>query len=487
MTRLALGLLKFKTFLLARNLYASITTRAALPSSQDATLMEHVVGQGAIPYGSSAYDQAREVYRENLERIIAAARSRSVPIMFTALVSNLRTHAPFRPVFAEGTPMEARAQHAALMRSADSLIAMGDARGAFERSSHAVRLDSTHAGGWFSQGTAAYALGRYDTADREFRRAKDLDALRFRATEDFQGVLFSVCAEQGVPVIRADSAFGAASPHGIPGSELMTDHLHPNIRGYFLIGKVMAEAIRGDGLLSPPDHWRTGRDLTDEEYMARSTVSDFDSLCGVIRVELLMQHWPFPSHGGETGYTPATPEAVIAYAYVLNMRAWSLARYDMASHYEKLHRFDLARRECLAIAKAAPFSYEPLLRAADYLRMEGNAADAERYYRLSFQTENNPFARMKLAVVLLEGERSQEAAEQLVETLDLERRAGARLDAQSTVTARYLLAVALARTRQFGPARENLEVALQLDPGNASARDLQRQIDAYEKQMRGRR
>ena len=192
-------------------------------------------------------------------------------------------------------------------------------------------------------------------------------------------------------------------PHRIVGSELMTDHLHPNIGGYFLMGKVMTGAIRSAGLLAPLDRWRNDRALTDDEYFARSTVSDFDSLCGAIRIELLMKHWPFPSRGAVAGYTPATPEATIAYAYVRNARAWQLARYDMASHYELQRRFDLARRECLAVAKAAPYSYEPLLRVADYFRMEGNAADAQRYYRLSFQTENNPSARMKLAAVLLEG------------------------------------------------------------------------------------
>ncbi len=172
MTRLTLRLVRFRTFLLARNFYASLTARSSPPTGEDATLMENVVGEGSIPYGSRAYNDAREIYRENLERIIDASRSRNVPIMFTALVSNLRTHAPFQPVFADGTPIEARAQHTALMKLADSLLANGDAMGAFAQSSRAVLLDSSHAGGWFARATAAYALGKYDTAERAFRQAK---------------------------------------------------------------------------------------------------------------------------------------------------------------------------------------------------------------------------------------------------------------------------------------------------------------------------
>ena len=52
MTRLTLRLVRFRTFLLARNLYASLTARSSPPTGEDATLMEHVVGEGSIPYGS---------------------------------------------------------------------------------------------------------------------------------------------------------------------------------------------------------------------------------------------------------------------------------------------------------------------------------------------------------------------------------------------------------------------------------------------------
>ena len=486
MTRLTLRLLQFRTFLLARNLYAAIGGPEAMPQKQEMTLMEHVVGQTAIPFGSSAYKEAREVYRKNLERIIGVASEGGVPIMFSALVSNLRTHPPFQPVYSESSPEAIRVRHAALLRSADSLMNAGNVRSAFDQCSAAISLDSAHAGAWFRQATAAYALGWYDAADRSFRRAKDLDALRFRATEDFQETLASVCAAHGTPLVRTDSVFAAASPHRIVGSELMTEHLHPNLRGYFLMGKVMAETIQEEGLLFPRDRWRNVRMRTDAEYFERSTVSAFDSLCGAIKVDLLMQHWPFRLTGAAASYHPSTPEAAIAYAYVRNLRAWSLARYDMASLYERQQRFALARRECLAVAKAVPHSYEPLLRTADYYRMEGNAAGAEEYYRLSYRTENNPFAPMKLAILLLEQGRNQEAVDEIRAVFDLEQRAGARLDANATSTARYLLAVALAKTGHFDPARENIGLALQLNPQNQGARDLLNQIDQYQRRIQNR-
>jgi tetratricopeptide (TPR) repeat protein len=484
LTHLSLKLLSFKTYLLARNLYASWRGAAARPSGTEETLMEHVVGEGVIPYGSSLYAQGREAYRENLGLIIAEAQSHGVPIMCTALVSNLRTHAPFQSVFAAGTSAEQRSRVLSMTRAVDSMLALHDPAHARALSERALAIDSTYALTWFGYASATYALGDYVAADYAYRRARDFDALRFRATDDFQRLLSTVCGEHHVPVARVDSAFDAASPNGIVGSELMMEHLHPNIRGYFLMGKVMAEAIRDAGLLFPAGEWTKNSDLTDSQYFDLSTVSEFDSLCGAIRVALLMQHWPFAPGGGPATYRPETPEAAIAYSYVTNAIAWQRARYDMASQYEREKKYALACRECLAVAKAAPHSYEPLLRAADYSRMGGGQELAERYYRLSYLTENNPFAPLKLAMMLLEQGRNNDAADQLTSVLDLERRTRPRLDAQATSTVRYLLALAQARMRNLEEARGNVRMALQIDPRNADALNLQQQLDVFDQRLR---
>lgn len=479
MTRLTISLLHTRIFLLARNLYASLANTGKPSRGNEVTLMEHVVGEERIPYGSGIYSDAREAYRDNLLRIIGACKSHRVPVIFTALVSNIRARRPFEPMFADASTAEQRMQHATLLHTADSLVAQGNVAGAFERCIAAIALDSMHAGGWFQKGIAAYALGDYAVAEQAFTRARDLDALRFRATGDFQNVLLSVCAGEGVPVVRADSVFATASPHGIIGSELMMEHLHPNIHGYFLMGKAMAEAMQANGVLFPPGRWQAARPLSDEEYFARSAVSDFDSLCGAIRTELLLQHWPFPASGTPAGYAPATPEAAVAYAYVTNRQPWQLARYDMASVYERRQKFDLARRECLAVAKAMPHSYEPLLRVADYFRMEGNRTGAEEYYRLSYRTEENAFAPLKLGMVLIEESRNAEAVEQIAAALAVEQRRKPQRDAGVTATAHYFLAVALAKSGRFDDAKENVQMALQLNPQHPGARDLQRQLEEY--------
>jgi tetratricopeptide (TPR) repeat protein len=483
-TRLTLHLLRFRTFLLARNLYTGMFASTRPANAQDATLMEHVVGKEIIPLDSPEYLEARTIYQENIERMIDAAQSRGIPIMFSALVSNLKDHPPFNPVFAQGTTEEDRRRYVSLLATTNHLLASGDPLAALGQSSRAIAVDSMHADGWFARGTAAYAMGDVQEADRSFRRAKDLDALRFRATEDFQRVLIATCAERRVRLIRTDSVFIASSPQGIVGAELMTEHLHPAIHGYFLMGKAMADAIGEDSILFPPDRWASAQGLDDAGYQELSTVSAFDSLTGAIRVALLTQHWPFRVQGAPAGYQPSSPEAAIAYAYVKGEQSWSGSRYTLAALYGEQKRYALAARECLALAKAVPTSYEPVLRAADYYRMGGDNNAAEECYRRSYRTEVNPFAPLKLAIILLETGRDAEAEEQLRALFDLERRTGPRLDAAARSTAHYLLAVAAAKHARFQEARMNIDAALQIDPANSGAHDLRVQIDAYESQHR---
>jgi tetratricopeptide (TPR) repeat protein len=246
------------------------------------------------------------------------------------------------------------------------------------------------------------------------------------------------------------------------------------------MAKNMTETIRNTGILGPRAGWHPERDLPDSLYFDRSTVSAFDSLSGAIRVLLLTHRWPFVGGGRSFQYTPPTPEAAIVYSYVRADVAWSRARYELADLYAGTRRFALARRECLAIAKAVPTAYEPLLRVADLFRLEGDVAGAEEYYRRSIAAEDNPFARMKLGILFLERESTESAEEHMAAALALEQRSSPRLDRQATSAIHYLLAVIRAKRGRFDAARAEIRRALEINPANDDARDLLRQITAAE-------
>lgn len=479
LTRLTLQLLKFKTFLVLRDGYLMLrrwlSSRDPTPA-ENATLMEQMVGEQIIPYGSSLYRQAQEAYRENLERIIAVAQERGIPILISTLVSNVKDHPPFESVFDEKSDEAARARWRQLVSRGDTLARMGNLPAAADRYREALLLDSANAEAYFKLGRVLYDLKMYPEARSAFLRAKDLDALRFRMTEEFQNDMLRVCAEHRVVVARVDSAFAVNSPHSIIGNELILEHLHPNINGYFLMAKTWCRTIMQSDVLVPRSEWRSDRDMTDDGYMRLSTASPFDSTVGKLKIDLLMRKWPFQRVERPFTFTPSNAVERIAYAYVQGRLPWSDARYALAEAYAAQGEYDNARRECMAVSKVIPFSYNPLLRVADYYAREGRMAEAKAGYWRCVQAEDNPFARMKLGWRYLEEDKPDSALQQLQLAFEVNERFYEKLTLQGQASGRYLLAVAYAKLGNLSEARQQLERALAIQPDYTDARELLQQL-----------
>jgi tetratricopeptide (TPR) repeat protein len=345
----------------------------------------------------------------------------------------------------------------------------------------ALDVDSMNASGWFAAAEAAYRLGRSPEASADFALSRDLDALRFRMSTDFQYDLIQLCRQEGVSLARVDSAFSAHSPGGIVGNELVLEHLHPNLRGYLLMAKTWRDAIRANRLLGETPMWKTAPEIGDDEQLHRSAVTAFDSVAGAIKVNILTHSWPFTESSTPFEFTPTSRRDSIVYDYVRGKRFWSDARYALAETYARARRYDLARDECLAVAKVASYSYEPLLRVADYYEAEGLNEQAKQTYRASYERQENPFARLKLALLLLQEKNPRDAIVQIDRALELDRTGAGRLKSDAVASARYLLGVAYAKLGDFSRARQELEHALLIRPGDPDASDLLSQIDQHVK------
>ncbi|MFN0157724.1 MAG: tetratricopeptide repeat protein [Bacteroidota bacterium] len=475
MNRLHLALLQFKTYQAMRDLLASLSPTAISPEKSRGTLMSQMVGEQIIPYHGDVYNRSREIFKENLERIIASTREQNVPIIFTSLVSNLKDQKPFAPIFAEATSDSSRAHCQSLLTQSESLLESGNASTAEQKSLTALALDCTYAATHFMLGRISLALQDFGTAREQFVMAKDFDALRFRASTEFENDLIAVCKANGVPVARADSAFLHASPDGIVGTNLILEHLHPNIDGYFLMAKTIANTIRHSHLVTKVS-WHDDAAESDSVLMEHSMVSEFDKILGRIKIDLLMQRWPFTEKTGEERFTPNGPAEELVYRYVRGNIAWSDARYALADYYAGIKRYDLARKECLAVSKVLFFSYQPLLRVADYFRDEGKNDDAKRAYEQCLHVEENPFARMKLAIMFLEEERPVEAEQEIRRAFDAAQRGHHKLSVSASSSARYLLGVVLAQQNKYREARESLQHSLTLQPDHREAAELLQQL-----------
>jgi tetratricopeptide (TPR) repeat protein len=478
MTRLAAYLLRFRSYLLLRDGYQWIREHVGpVESAPRGSLMGQMVGNRSIPYNGPLYREAREVYERNLHSIIATARNRGVPIMFSSLVSNIRDQKPFVSVFDEATGETQKRRWQSWMSRGDSLEAAGNHLPAVAAYGNAVNIDSVNASGFFALGKALMGAERFSEAKEALERARDLDALRFRASSDFQRLLLDVCRSEAVPVARADSAFEAASDHGIIGGDLILEHLHPNVDGYFLMARTWVEAVRREGYLVSHDVWANAPTPSDTALMASSTVSGFDRIAGRIKIELLMHRWPFAEQSGPVTFTPRDDVEALVYRYIRGQIPWSEARYALADLYASRGEFDEARNECRAVARVLPFSYQPLLHLAGYYRREGNVPRAKQAYRRSLEVEDNPFSRMKLAIISLEEAQPGPAAAEIEQALALVSAGRHRMTVEALAMARYLLGAAYAQMGRLSEARENLQRALAIKGDLAEARELLDQLN----------
>ncbi|MBM2841554.1 MAG: Tetratricopeptide repeat protein [Bacteroidetes bacterium] len=478
LTRISLTLLKSKTFILLRNGYNWLQGMFTKDQKPSQSLMGQMAANRTITLHSDVYRMGREIYRENLLRLIQTSKAQNVPILFSTLVSNWRGQKPFVSTFDARTSQEQRESWQRLMIEGDSLIARGKGLEAAQAYEKATQIDSMNADAYFKLGTALYEIARFDDAKQALLQARDRDALRFRATTEFENDLKEMCNQNNVPIARVDSAFMRVSPRGILDNGLFVEHVHPNVDGYFLMAKTFCQAIEQHGLLVPPSAWVDTNGNSDSVFMDLSRVTEFDRAVGKVKIDLLKRRWPFQTGTVNYEFVASNPVESVVFRMMKGGIAWSDARYLLAEFYARNKQFDLARKECLAVAKVIPFHYEPLLRYADYYAAEGKGDSAKAAYKHCFETDDNPFARIKYAMQLLEEENANAAVGQIDTAFIIDARGKYKVPEQVAAMGRYLLGLGYAKMGSYALAKENAERALAIDPSSEEARDLLAQLRA---------
>jgi tetratricopeptide (TPR) repeat protein len=409
--------------------------------------------------------------------MIEEAHDSGIPIIFTAPVSSLRDQKPFQSLANPTATLEERRSWKMAQVTGDSLYGLGQHAESVPWYRKSLTHDSLYAGTWYRLGQALYQSGRYDEARAAFVSARDHDALRFRMSEEFASALREVCGSHHVPLARVDSVFMDSSPHGIIGHELILEHLHPNIEGYALMARTWTHTIATQGLLADKSEWRWNNEVDNEEYMRRAGVTRFDWTVGRIRVEYLRHRWPFEAARTAYEFTPTTEVDSIAQQYVGKKIWWQEARYALAARYIKRRDFEAARMEVLAVAKVIPFSFWPRLRFADCYLMEGKKEEAMKAYLDCIAIEDNPYARSKLALILIERSDFPEAITQLQSAFQLDATTNHKLPTDVAASNRYLLGYAYAQTQNMKEAKDQLHRALAINPNLLDAKELLERIE----------
>jgi tetratricopeptide (TPR) repeat protein len=365
--RTYLRLQSIKVFLLMRDLVGWLKTQVnnvlhkGSELDPSATLMEGIVAEQTILYGSPLYEAGKRQFEENMDAILRKAVENGVPVVLSELVSNVRDQEPLISV-------EDKDGHSAM-----SLYSL------------ARRLE---------------ANGEFEKARQHYIRAKDLDALRFRAPEDFNVILRELAKKYSLTLVPAESYFDKESPNGITGSTLMLEHLHPNTDGYFLLAKAFYETMQAKRMIS--DAWPPS--CIDLER--KQGITELDSVYGALVIRRLKDGWPFKSQSVPNrflrDFRPTNHIEEIAFRAVQG-GDYSLesAHMELGRYYEKQGDFDKAFAEYNALVTSIPSEIEFYQKAATVLLKQKSYENASQMLRTSLKYKESDFANKWIGQIAL--------------------------------------------------------------------------------------
>jgi len=302
--------------------------------SGDGTLMSRVAAERSIPLGSPLYERGIEQFRGNLERLIEKYRAAGIPVFVATLACNERD----QPPFASG-------------EGADS----ADAR--------------------FQRARAFEQTGDFAAARTEYLAAKDRDELRFRAPEAFNEVIRAAAAARGAVVVDVQAALAGAATNGIIGSELMLEHVHPNVEGYFRLASALFPAL-------VQQLGTTAVAVDDDTARRELPLTEVERLHGEYRVTMLRNDWPFVAERrAVTLPPPATREEEIAQSWLAGRLDWLGAMNEALAWYEQQGNFAEAARVAVNLADAVINDAARQYAAGLLLLKADGAARGELYLR----------------------------------------------------------------------------------------------------------
>lgn len=346
-------LTRLKLFLAVRDVVSAVG-RGGAPANvaPTATLMERMVSEQSIPLNSKLYHTGVQQYEQNMRAILKKAQRYNVSVLLSDLVCNVSDLKPF------------------------------------------VSLDGPEsAASMFEQAQQLQSAGQVDEAKLAFETARDLDALRFRAPSALNTIVHQLGSEFQVPVVAMQAAFESASPQGLVGDNLMLDHVHPTIEGYFLMSDAFYATMQNAGVIPPAPEVS----LSTTELQRQWHYTALDSLYGELGIRILKGGWPFrPRAASNTALDDFQPQTVV------EEMAKRVAKYDnisiaeghelLAQQYETSGELHHAREEYKALVAFKPFSAVPYLKLSELLIKADQVEAVPDLVQRSLRFDESPLA-----------------------------------------------------------------------------------------------
>jgi len=329
-------------------------------ADQKGSLMKRIVKDKDIELGGDKYQVGIKQYSHNLESILQEAQSNNIDVFIGSLVSNIKDIPPFG--------------------------------------------DNEDAHSLYVNGIEAYKAQDTLLAHELLTKAKEYDPVRFRASEDINDTIKKLAIKYNCYLVDIKGAFEMASAGGIVGNNLLTEHVHPNIEGQFLMAETFYTEIIESKII---EIQATEKFLYGKNYYRTNwPYTELDSLTAVLRVNQLKSYWPFTSLDHDKTfiekYTPKTKVDTQAYYCIIKPNINEETVHDsLAEFYLSLGDYKNASKEFDVLTKLNPSWYKYYNKAANCHLKLNNLYLAENNLNASIRLIDTYFAYLMLAEINL--------------------------------------------------------------------------------------
>ncbi len=423
----------YKSIQLLRDGIQSIVHFFSSEVKQTGTLMSRMAKEQSIVLYSDTYKIGLKQFEGNLRDILQMTTETNVKVILSDLTCNLKDRKPFISI------------------------------------DRFINQSADHA---FEKATDTLEAGNKDEALKLFYRAKDLDALRFRAPSDINKIIYKLAEEFEYPIIKADSTFNALSEDGIVGNNLMISHLNPTLEGYQIIGKLFLDKMVNQNYLPLSSKIAKLSSEQDKYVIDNYDFTKLDATIGKYRITLLRNDWLVPKNKTSSSKVMnilniENYSDSLALFVIENKITWEKAHRNLATRYLNKGDIDNYLKEMDAIIFQYPYSYEYYKIITNNLLQLKKFAKALPYLEKYDELTPSVFATKWIGIIELSNNNINKAIKYFEKSNKL-----FSYDSQIY----FYLAEAYSLNKQYQKALSAIDNCLIIDPNFEGARSLQVQL-----------
>ncbi|MDG1923122.1 MAG: hypothetical protein P8I90_09325 [Glaciecola sp.] len=351
------------------------STSRAKDNQSARTLMSKVAKHKHIATDSALFNAGIAQFRYNMQALLGRYGEANIPVLLSTIASNEQDHPPFESY---PTPPELLQQFGELAALTDPVQAKSHLA---QLISAANALDQPSAELHFKIGQYCAAQKFNSCAQTQLSFANEHDLLRFRAPAAINEIIRELAAEFAhVHLVDAQAALRQRSPNQLIGRNVMLEHLHPNVSGYFAIAnafyerlwqlKLLADTSQRQVYVDANTAWQRRPILPSEEYK------------GFADVLTLMADYPFVDSPQPIILpTPHNWETALGKAAHLKQVSWLDMMQSALTRYQQDKVIDMVIKTTLILADALPHDGVRNLQAARALDKRGRDVEALYYYQ----------------------------------------------------------------------------------------------------------